>query len=89
MPISARAITTLLERLHKGNYMNATQVRALFPGAEIDDEGFVTADKRIMIILSMPFGCHIHANSLSFEKFEALMYWYQNSAEFAATAIPS
>ena len=69
--------------------MNATQVRALFPGAEIDDEGFVTADKRIMIILDMPFGCHINVCSLSFEKLEAIMYWYQNSAEFAVTSTPS
>jgi hypothetical protein len=68
--------------------MNPTRVRTLFPGAEIDAEGFCTVDKRIMIILDAPYGCHINVTSLPFEQLEAVMYWYQNSAKFAGMGPP-
>lgn len=64
--------------------MDVQRVRALFPDAEIDHEGFFTRDKRIMMDKGTDFGHHINVVSFSSEKFEALMYWYSHSDEFAA-----
>ena len=62
--------------------MDAAKVRALFPDAEIDAEGFFTPDRRIQLLRDAEFGFHLNVISLSQEQWEALLYWYQNPQVF-------